>query len=346
MAVFFVLLLFYMDSLTQIVLGAAVGNAVAGKKLKNRALVYGALAGTIPDMDILVGMFLDPVRAVEIHRGISHSVFFAALVAVLLGWLVSKIERKSKLSFKEGYWLFFLGLFTHALLDMFTTWGTRLLWPVYSYPFAFKSVFVIDPLYTIPFIVCLILSMRQTENLKKRTYWNTMGLGISSGYLVLTLVLKGLAYQKFVEDLDVRSVSYHSVSVKPSAMNTILWNAIVDTPEAYLLGDYSFLDHSLVAFDAYAKNHHLLGSLREEELVKRLIVLSEGWYIVSEKEGDLYFNDLRFGLLKKEEGDVQFAFSYRLFTDDKGELHAEEVFKERKDGVKLLKDLWIRLQGR
>lgn len=335
-----------MDSLTQIVLGAAVGNAVAGKKLKNRALVYGAIAGTIPDMDILVGMFLDPIRAVEIHRGISHSVFFAALLAVLLGWLVSKIERKSKLSFKEGYWLFFLGLFTHALLDMFTTWGTRLLWPVYSYPFAFKSVFVIDPLYTIPFIVCLILSMRQTENLKKRMYWNTMGLAISSGYLVLTLVLKGLAYQKFVEDLNARSVSYHSVSVKPSAMNTILWNAIVDTPDAYWLGDYSFFDHSSIIFDVYPKNHELLEGIKEEAIVQRLIALSEGWYIISEKDGELYFNDLRFGLLKKDVDDVQFAFSYRFFRDAEGTLCAEEVFKERKDGVKLLKDLWVRLKGR
>ena len=335
-----------MDSLTQIVLGAAVGNAVAGKKLKNKALLYGAIAGTIPDLDILVGIFLDPIRAVEIHRGLSHSILFALILALLLGWCISKIEWKSGLSFKEGFWLFFLGLFTHSVLDVFTTWGTRIFWPFYSHPFAFKSIFVIDPLYTVPFLVCLILSMRQTENTNKRMHWNALGLTISSGYLILTLILKGIVYQKFEDALTQNSVRYNSVSVKPSAMNTVLWNAIADAPDVYLLGDYSFFDRSSIVFDSYAKNHHLLNSLREEELVQRLIVLSEGWYTVSEKEGELYFNDLRFGLLKKEANDVQFAFSYRLFKDEKGVLYAEEVFKERKDGVKLLKDLWIRLQGR
>ncbi len=335
-----------MDSLTQIILGAAIGNAVAGRKLKNKALFYGALAGTIPDLDIVVGMFVDPIKAVEIHRGLSHSVFFALILAGFLGWGVSKIERKSNLSFIEGFWLFFLGLFTHALLDVFTTWGTRVLWPFYSYPFAFKSIFVIDPLYTVPFMVCLILSMRQNDNADKRMCWNNLGLLISSGYLMLTLVLKGVAYHQFEKELNRTSVVYNSISVKPSAMNTILWNAIVDVPDSYLLGDYSFFDSSDIVFEAFPKNHYLLGSLMEEELVQRLIVLSEGWYIVSEKEGELYFNDLRFGLLKKDVYDIQFAFSYRLFRDNNGVLHAEEVFKERKDGVRLLKDLWIRLQGR
>jgi len=42
-----------MDSITQIVLGAAVGDAVLGKKIGNRAMVWGAIAGTIPDLDVL-----------------------------------------------------------------------------------------------------------------------------------------------------------------------------------------------------------------------------------------------------------------------------------------------------
>lgn len=335
-----------MDSLTQIVLGAAIGNAVAGRRIKNKALFYGALAGSIPDFDIVIGMFVDPITAVEIHRGMSHSVFFAFFLALLLGFGVFKIERKSGLTFREGFWLFFLGLFTHALLDIFTTWGTRILWPFYSYPFAFKSIFVIDPLYTVPFLVFLILSMRQTDDIDKRMYWNSFGLIVSSSYLMLTLILKGVAYHQFEKELNRTSVIYNSISVKPSAMNTILWNAIVDVPDSYLLGDYSFFDSSNIVFDVFPKNHYLLGSLMEEDLVQRLIVLSEGVYIVSEKDGELYFNDLRFGLLKKDVDDIQFAFSYRLFRDDSGVLHAEEVFKERKDGVKLLKDLWIRLQGR
>ena len=77
-----------MDSLTQIVLGAAVGEAVLGKKVGNKAMLYGAIAGTIPDLDTIVGKFLDPLTAIEIHRGISHSIVFSIAMAPLLGWLV------------------------------------------------------------------------------------------------------------------------------------------------------------------------------------------------------------------------------------------------------------------
>ncbi len=36
-----------MDSLTQIVLGASVGEAVLGKKVGNKAILWGAIAGTL-----------------------------------------------------------------------------------------------------------------------------------------------------------------------------------------------------------------------------------------------------------------------------------------------------------
>ena len=63
-----------MDSLTQIVLGAAVGEAVLGRKIGNKAILWGAIAGTIPDLDVLSKLFVDDVTANEWHRGFSHSI--------------------------------------------------------------------------------------------------------------------------------------------------------------------------------------------------------------------------------------------------------------------------------
>ena len=68
-----------MDSLTQIILGAAVGEAVAGKKLGNKAAFWGAIAGTIPDLDVLIRHFAHPIDGALWHRGFSHSIVFALL---------------------------------------------------------------------------------------------------------------------------------------------------------------------------------------------------------------------------------------------------------------------------
>src|SRR5690554_4135784 len=81
-----------MDSLTQIVLGAAVGEAVLGKKVGNKAMLYGAIAGTIPDLDVYASHFTDTVSALAIHRGFTHSIVFSVLFAPIFGWLVSRYE--------------------------------------------------------------------------------------------------------------------------------------------------------------------------------------------------------------------------------------------------------------
>jgi len=347
MAVFFLFVFLkkkLMDSLTQIVLGGAVGNAIAGRKIGNRAVLYGAIAGTIPDLDVLSVFFTDPISAVEMHRGITHSILFAVLASILFGYIVYKLEKNNGVTYEEGYWLFFWGLFTHALLDMFTTWGTRLLWP-FDYAFAFKSIFVIDPLYTIPFIYFLVRSMREKKDIEKRMHLNRLGIYVSSSYLALTLLLKAVAFYEFTDALDKQGIKYKEMSVKPTVMNTILWNAMVETEDAFLIGEYSFFDHSDIAFQRFEKNEYFINNIANHNLFNRLVKISEGYYTFSEYNDEIHFNDLRFGLLKNEGEDVQFAFSYRFVVNEDGELQAEEVKKERKDGLKLLKRIWIRLQG-
>ena len=133
-----------MDSLTQIVLGIATAELVAGKKLQNKTFLYGAILGTIPDLDIVIGKFMSDVGGVAIHRGLSHSLLFFMFLSPVLGWLISKIE-KGKISFKSASLLAFWCLVTHVFLDLFTSWGTQILWPL-DYRFALKTIFVIDPL--------------------------------------------------------------------------------------------------------------------------------------------------------------------------------------------------------
>ena len=82
-----------MDSLTQIVLGAAVGEAVLGRKIGNRALLWGAVAGTIPDFDVLIKFFVDPITNTEMHRGFSHSILFSVIFAPIFGYLIKKYEK-------------------------------------------------------------------------------------------------------------------------------------------------------------------------------------------------------------------------------------------------------------
>ncbi|HLW14867.1 MAG TPA: metal-dependent hydrolase [Flavobacteriaceae bacterium] len=331
-----------MDSFTQIVLGAAVGEAALGKKVGNKALLYGAIAGTIPDLDILSGFFVDTVTALEIHRGFTHSILFAVFGGMFFGWLVSLWEKRA--SWKQWSWLFFLGFITHSWLDAHTSWGTQIFWP-FGYQVSFRNIFVIDPLYTIPFAIFLLLAWISPVGSSKRARYNWWGIGISSAYMLVTIVLKFVTYDKFVQALDEQGVVYSTIQTKPSPMNTILWTANVQTEDAFLIGDYSFFDTEPIQFYSHPKNHELLSGLRDNKDVQRLITVTEDKYTVVKKEDGIYLNDLRFGMISVKQNGDKYAFSYKLEEVGDEIIITEEV-KDREDAKRMLSDLWSRLLGR
>ena len=332
-----------MDSLTQIILGAAVGEAVLGKKIGNRAVLYGGIIGTIPDLDVLVGNFVDPLTAIEIHRGFSHSILFFILFSPLLGWAIKSMERRTNVAWKQATLMAFLCLFTHALLDAFTTWGTQLLWPL-DHRIAWQTIFVVDPLYTLPFLFCLIAAMRQPRTSERRRKWNRMGLIISTSYLMLTVVLQQIAIGKFEKALQMSDIPYESIIVKPAPLTTILWNANVKVAKGYLLADYSFFDSSPIKYDFYPRRAELLGDMANSETVRRLIKISEEWYVITKRDQKIYFNDLRFGTMNNDVNNPEFVFSYELI-DDGSTVTAREVEKGSREAGEILSRLFRRIAG-
>jgi len=337
-----------MDSLTQIVLGAAVGETILGRKIGNKAILWGAIAGTIPDLDVMVKLFTnDIVTANEMHRGFSHSIIFCVLFAPLFGWLLSKLYKKQKATWKDWTKLMFWGLFTHPILDAFTTWGTQLFWPL-NYKVSFKNIFVIDPLYTIPFLFFLVVAMCYKRDNPKRKKFNLLGIYISSGYMLITLLLKWYTYGVFKKSLDNQDITYAEIQTKPSALNTILWNANIETKDAYLIGNYSLFDKDKnIEFSEFKKNYHLLNDLEEEKIIKRLIKLTQGWYTLQQADdNNLYFNDLRFGLMGIKPNTEKFVFRYKLSRNQNGKLIANQENSNPKDIAPLLKELWNRIWGK
>jgi inner membrane protein len=333
-----------MDSLSQIVLGAAVGNQVLGKKIGNKAILSGAIIGTMPDLDVLYGKFLDPLTATEIHRGFSHSTLFFLFLSPILGWILQKMEHKKGVHFKEATLFSFLILQTHSLLDLFTTWGTQLFWPLET-RFSLQSIFVIDPLYTLPFLFFLILSMKKKKDDPKRLFWNRTGLIVSTSYLFLTLVVQSIVLQKFEKQLEQNNISYKEIVVKPSPFNIILWTTNIKVDNGYYIADYSFFDTKPIQFQFIPTQEELINTIEDAAVIQQLKRISEGWYCLTQKENQLLFDDLRFGVMNADKNDMQFSFSYQI-TKENGEINAKELpNKNRAQAKKLLGKLWIRLQG-
>ncbi len=180
-----------MDSITQAALGAAVGEAVLGRKIGSKGPVLGAVIGTVPDLDVLLVPLFDELEKISLHRGYSHSILFCFAGAFLFAYILSKIKWTNGVSYRKLWLLSFFSLFTHVLLDTFTTYGTQLFLPFSDYRFSFDSIPIIDPFYSIPLLVGTLISVFKYKRLdRRRGLPNILGLTISTLYLLFTLVNK------------------------------------------------------------------------------------------------------------------------------------------------------------
>ena len=339
-----------MDSLTQIVLGAACGEVVLGKKIGNKALLFGAIGGTIPDLDVYVGNWLygNEIDAMLFHRGFMHSILFSVLAAFVLGWSIFKLYNSGKrlhaTTQKDWILLFFWSLFTHPVLDCFTPFGTQIFAPFSNYRVAFNNIAVVDVFYTLPFLGCLIVLMFYNRKTLKRRFWLKMGLGISSVYMFLTLCNRFYVDSVLEKTLEEQYINYTRYFVQPSLLSNILWYGVVETDNAYLVGYYSILDSKdrFIELQKLPKQRDL--TPKSYQRIGSLAWFSHGYYSIYKLEDNLYqYNDLRYPLGKEADPNSA-VFRFLLYEDNDG-LNMKPFERTEVDFKHLLSSIWNRTKG-
>ena len=144
-------IIFYKENLINTISKSTTLNYLfLNKKIGNKALLFGAIGGSIPDLDVFVGDWLydNEIQAIAFHRGFMHSIFFAIFASLAMGCLMHCIynrgKRHNKVLRKGWIQLFFWSIFTHPILDCFTAYGTQLFAPFSNYRVAFDNISVAD----------------------------------------------------------------------------------------------------------------------------------------------------------------------------------------------------------
>lgn len=189
-----------MDSISQAALGAAIGEAVLGKKTGNKGAVLGAIIATIPDLDVAFYLFFNKFEMLSIHRGFSHSILFSLPGAFLIAYILQRIKWTKKVSYFRRWIFSWLALFTHILLDTFTAYGTQLFLPFSNKRVGFDSINVVDPVYTVPLLIGLICSLFIFKNKPFRAVYNHIGIAVSTLYLLGTLGVKNHVEEHFKQN--------------------------------------------------------------------------------------------------------------------------------------------------
>lgn len=301
-----------MDSITQAALGAAVAEAGLGRRLGNKAILWGAVIGTLPDLDILAYPFMDSLDRLAWHRGISHSLLLSVLAAPLLGWVMHRLAPRD-CSFQRGTIVAFLIWFTHVLIDCFTVYGTQIFEPFSNQRVGFDNFFIIDPLYTLPLLIGLGVAAFSKRDSRIRSRANWIGLLVGSLYVLWSFGAKAVVEGRLEEHLEQEGIVWQRYKTSPTPFNTWVWRALVEGENGYWIGYFPVVDGEPPKLEFLPANQELLDPLRGSRVAERLIWFSEGYYLMEEAgDGALTFSDLRFGERPQADGSVRRFFSWRL----------------------------------
>jgi len=296
-----------MDSLTQAVLGATVGVAVAGRRIGARkAAVIGAVLGTAPDLDVLI-THGDPVSNYVMHRGATHSLIIQALATPLFAEPLYRLFNGPRGHRVTVYAMVYLVFATHALLDAMTIYGTKLLWPLTDHPFGVGSMFIIDPLYTLPLVLVTLWSLFTSSMSRRLGRWTAAALAVSTLYLGWSVVGQTIITARAERVLEARGITAERLAITPTAFNTLFWRGIAivgkgdgdrDRQGNRYLNLYIPIlgDDAAVAVHSHDRGTGLPFCLDSLPAARDVLAFSGGFARFERRGEDLMVADLRMGI--------------------------------------------------
>lgn len=323
-----------MDSLSQIVLGAACLAAVAPTSQRRAALLIGAVLGTLPDLDVLPLLAVsDPIKFMTWHRTASHSLFVLPVLGLLL-WGVA--QRRWRWQGTDRWrWLcgFQLALITHPLLDAHTVYGTQLLWPMATPPVMWSTVFIIDPLYTMPLLIGCICAWRWRERASAQRAV-LLGLVLSSSYLGWGWIAKHrveAALQPMLVRLGMETAPLLSV---PTPFNSLGWRVVVMQRDGYFEGFASAVyPDRPITLRFHPQDPEFAKRFLRLPSVQRMSWFTQNFVTIEQRATSAVLTDLRMGMAP------DYFFSFVIARNVAGRwttVHpAEQLPRPRVDDVSL-----------
>lgn len=303
-----------MDSITHIALGACMGEAFAGKKVGRKAMLWGALAQSAPDIDFVASIWMDTPASLLAHRGFTHSFLFCLILTPLLALTAERLHRPHNISLTR--WMFFFGgvIFVHVFIDAFNNYGVGWFEPFTHQRISFNAIYVADPFFSVwPGIAFAALLLLGRKSDRRKRWWQ-IGLGVSALYLGYCLVNKSITDTHVKKILQKQQIRYTQYMSTPAPLQNWLWYIAAGDEKGYYIGYHSVFDRKdEMTFRYFPRNDSLLAPLKDNVELHQLTRFSQGFYTAEKRNDTLIFNDLRFGqVIGWHNPEERFAFHYYL----------------------------------
>ena len=333
-----------MDSLTQLALGATISTACLGKTLGPRkAAVIGATLGTLPDLDVFLP-FNNPVDSFVLHRGWTHALAIHVVATPVLGELIRVLFSALRDRRTLVWWTVFLCLTTHAIIDAMTVYGTRLFLPLSPDPVGAGSIFIIDPIYTIPLFIVTVWALGDRDWSRRLHRAAMAALIASSAYMVLGLVLQSHVENRAKTIFANAGVEPDHVYAIAAPLNTVVWKVMGLEDDRYHNLYLSLFDgdHARTIY-THPRHPELIACLEGNKAFEKLKWFSRGYYRAEREDDKIVISDLRMGLTPN----YVFRFAVAEISGDTVRaIPSQRSLTRQRTSEGDWEWLWARLRGR
>lgn len=270
------------------------------KSLERRAIAWGAVAGFLPDLDVVVRLSSDPYAEMLYHRGISHSLFFAPVLGPILGYLLWLYYGKEEDKLRPWIYLMIAGLITHPLLDVFTTYGTQLLAPFSHHRFVIPSIAIVDPLYTVPLMISVLIGVIFNKRLTLSSIVSGIAMLWSVVYLFMGLQVHDTTLKKVQDTLIQKNIPAEKIFVNPTFLQLPLRRVTIHLKDEVWIGFTSSWSKSELSFQRFKKApENLMNTLKTTRDVEIFEWFTGGNYFGESSKNnsrEITLYDARYGM--------------------------------------------------
>lgn len=300
-----------MELFTHILLGAVVGGLLGAKFLRNWSFFWGAIVALIPNVDMLIMLFLDSLHGLYVLRGITHSLVFIVIATPFIALVLRKISKHTSLSLAQWTRFVFIVLLSHIAYDAFTIQGVGLFEPFSQRRYALCSIADLDLFFIIPLIAAIGLALKITQTRHKSIIaW--FGIFISLLYISFTFLNKLYIQSEFEKKLVAEHIRFDRTEIFPVIGSNFLWNCVAQDRDGFwMCYETNFSSHNF-EMNLFMRNDYYIFDFENDSRIQKIKSSTKDYYIVQKMgNGDVYMYDLRMGRLGLHP-QAPFLYSYRI----------------------------------
>ena len=177
-----------------------------------------------------------------------------------------------------------------------TVYGTQLFWPFMPPPASIGSIFIIDPLYSLPLAAGFLAILLAAG--KRLSHAVMIGsLIFSTAYLGWSYAAQYWITQQTEQALQKQQIDYQHIKITPAPLNTLLWRIVVIDEEVYYEGFRSIFDgDTAFSFTQFERGMELKKLLPDQTYIKRINWFTQDNFKLEQQDNMIVATDLRMGM--------------------------------------------------